>query len=467
MRRSAGLRFLVVGLLVLLMFIPMFFVADVVDSRRSYSETTIGSVSREWGGAQTLIGPRLVVPVRETIDQVRVQQVVDPETGRPRLAADGTPLTENVTTRVTVDRAPVSIYPDNFEAEIDTVSEIRKRGIFTVPVYRASVEMLFDFPTDRAAALVDDGEVLQWNDSRIEVGLDNNAALRGTAELLADGQEMALEPLLSSENSAGVSALVGDPRSHVNYSLTLGLNGARSFQIAPVGRSSSISMASDWPHPSFRGAFLPDQSQVSDSGFSATWSIPHLARAVPQATRENLTGFIRQRTSFGVDYFQPNDFYQKAFRTSRYAVLFIALTFLTVLLIENRTERPVHPVQYILIGLAQSIFVLVMVAYAEQFGFGPAYVMSAGATILLLTIFGATALKLGLRSLVLGAMLIVLYAVLYLILQSADYALLAGSTLAFAALALTMYFTRNEDWYGPERPEGRGWFGRSAKAEEP
>lgn len=467
MRRSAGLRFLVVGLLVLLMFIPMFFVADVVDSRRSYSESAIGTVSREWGGPQTLIGPRLVIPVRETIDQVRVQQVVDPETGRPRLAVDGTALTENVTTRVTVERAPVSVYPDRFEANIDTTSEIRKRGIFTVPVYRAEVALSFDFPTDRVIDATDDGEVLQWSDARIELGLDNNAALRGKAALETDGRELALEPLLSSDSSAGISAMVGDPRTHSNYSLTLGLNGAQSFQIAPVGRTTDVTVTSDWPHPSFRGAFLPDQSEISETGFSASWSIPHLARAVPQVTRENLAGLVRQRTAFGVDYFQPNDFYQKAFRTSRYAVLFIALTFLTVLLIENRAERPVHPVQYILIGLAQSIFVLIMVAYAEQIGFGPAYVLSAAATILLLTVFGATALKLGKRALVLGAMLIVLYAVLYLILQSADYALLAGSTLAFAALALTMYFTRNEDWYGPERPAGQGWFGRGSKPDVP
>jgi inner membrane protein len=159
-----------------------------------------------------------------------------------------------------------------------------------------------------------------------------------------------------------------------------------------------------------------------------------------------------------VRFFQPNDFYAQAYRAARYGILFIALTFLTVLLIENRTGRPTHPVQYILIGLAQSVFVLLMVSYAEQIGFGAAYALSAGATTVLLTLFGWAGLKLERRSLVLGIMLAVTYGVLYLILRSADYALLAGSTLAFLALALTMFMTRNEDWYGPEGP-GKAVFG--------
>jgi len=133
-----------------------------------------------------------------------------------------------------------------------------------------------------------------------------------------------------------------------------------------------------------------------------------------------------------------------------------------VLLIEGQTKRPTHPVQYILIGLAQSVFVLLMVAYAEQIGFGAAYALSAGATTALLTLFGAIGLKLGTRTAVLGVMLAITYGVLYLILRSADYALLAGSTLAFLALALTMVATRNEDWYGPPREKRprQPWFGR-------
>ena len=220
-------------------------------------------------------------------------------------------------------------------------------------------------------------------------------------------------------------------------------------------------MKSDWADPAFDGAFLPDRSEVTETGFSAEWTIPHLARTLPQITREDYSYALRNRMDFGVKLIEVNDFYQKSYRAAKYAILFIALTFLSVLLIEKGAQRPAHPVQYLLIGLAQSIFVLLMVAYAEQIGFTPAYILASAATIGLLTFFGWTGLKLGKRSWVLFALLVVLYSVLYLILWSADYALLAGATLAFGALAATMYFTRNEDWYGPERTTG--WFSKKPK----
>jgi inner membrane protein len=255
--------------------------------------------------------------------------------------------------------------------------------------------------------------------------------------------------------------VLGDPRGAEGYELRLGLNGAEELRLTPVGRDSRVTITSDWPHPSFFGAFLPDGSDIAEDGFEATWTIPHLARALPQVSREDFDGIARSDTAFGVRFFQPNDFYQKAYRAARYGILYIALTFLTVLLVARNRTTPVHPVQYFLIGLAQATFVLLMVSYAEQIGFASAYLISAGAVTVLLTLFGWLGLSLGRRSLVLGATLVLVYAVLYLILQSEDYALLAGSTLAFLAIAATMFATRNEEWYGPE---GKGLFGRKEKA---
>ncbi|AJE48574.1 cell envelope integrity protein CreD [Celeribacter indicus] len=463
MRKSIGARFLIVALLTLLMFIPLFFVSDIVQSRKTYSQSTLREVGQEWGGEQVIAGPLLVVPVEETVERTESEPVVDPETGEVVMNADGTPRARQVTRRVTVPRAPIHVYPRRFDVEVDTETEVRKRGIFTVPVYRAALVMQFDFPTEEIAAQAQGEEAILWDQARLVLSLSSNAALRGEAVLTVDGTEEPLEPIASADRAAGIMASLGDPRARGDYRLALTLNGAQSFQIAPVGRQTSVTLTSDWPHPSFGGAFLPDGSEITEEGFSATWTIPHLARTLPQITREDYTDALRYGMAFGVDLIEPNDFYQKSFRAANYSILFIALTFLTVLLVERGTERPAHPVQYILIGLAQSIFVLLMVAYSEQIGFAAAYGVAAGATILLLTFFGWVGLKLGKRTAVLALMLVVLYGVLYLILQSADYALLAGASLAFVALAATMYFTRNEDWYGPE---GTTFWGRT-KREKP
>lgn len=464
MLRSPGFRFIIVGVLILLMFIPVMFVGQIVDARADYNRSAQYAVGQEWGGEQLLSGPVLILPVEETVIQRDKREVLDPDTGLQQLDSEGKPLFRYVDEERTLRRDPVYLYPDRFTATADTETQVRYRGIFSVPVYSAEAMLEFDFPTDAAPTMLTGAEVILWDEAEINVSVSSNRALRGEAQLTAGEQMFQMEPLpLVDTRVGGISAPTGDPRAHESYRLTLEFNGAGALSLTPVGRASQITITSDWPHPSFQGAFLPDGYEVGEDGFSARWSIPHLARPLPQLARVDQDLNARDSAGFGVSFYQPNDFYQKAYRAARYGILFIGLTFLTIFLIEGQTRRPTHPVQYILVGLAQSVFFLLMLALAEQMGFGPAYLVSGGATVALITAFAVLALGLGRRSLVLGAMLAVLYAVLYLILQSADYALLAGSVLSFVAVAGTMFATRNENWYGEKTGgDGGGWFRRKA-----
>lgn len=466
MLRSPGLRFIIVGLLVLLMTIPVFFVGAIIDARADYNRQTLASVGQEWGGRQLLSGPVLIVPVQETVTVRERYEVIDPATGEQKLDADDKPIWRFKDVEKTLRRDPVYIYPDALDVQMDKSTQERSRGIFTVPVFTAKAEAAFDFPTEDAESALRGKEVLVWDDAELRVYVSSNRALRGETRLAADGRALEMEPVASDNRYVGgLRAATGDPRKIKGFDLRLGLNGAESLSFTPVGRETRVRLVSDWPHPEFQGAFLPDAHEVRDDGFEATWVIPHLARPLPQVSRENQDSVARQQSSFGVGLYQPNDFYQKAYRAARYGILFIGLTFLTIFLVEGQTKRPTHPVQYILIGLAQSAFFLLMLALSEQVGFGMAYLVSSAATVGLVTAFAATALKLGKRTAVVGVMLAVLYGVLYLILRSADYALLAGSILLFAAIAGTMFATRNENWYGePREGPRRGWFRKAEPA---
>lgn len=446
MLKSSGLRFLIVGLLTLLMFIPLGFIGDIVNARSEYSEDTIRSLGQEWGGGQLFSGPQLVLPVTEDVVYKRKRKVLDPASGQAKRDSNDEIIFEYFDETVTETRPPVYIYPDTFDLQMTTKTEERHRGIFRVPVYTAAIEARFDMPVALAKTALHNREVILWDQAQLNVYVSRNQALRGAATLVADGRTVALEPLANGQN--GISARLGDPRTVREYKLTLGANGAHTLHASAVGRSSTVTINSDWADPSFTGTFLPDSSEISDAGFTAQWSVPHLARALPQIARENPDASARQSATMGVMFITPNDFYRKVFRSAEYGILFIALTFLTILLLDRTSDRPAHPVQYVMVGLAQSVFVLLMLAYAEQFGFDRAYLAASGATIGLLVLFAATAMKMGKRTFVLGGLLVLLYAVLYLILQSADYALLAGASLAFVALAGTMFLTRNEDWYG-------------------
>ena len=461
MFQSSGFRFIAVGLLALLMFIPLNLVSSVINDRANYSRQAVNDISREWGGAQQISGPVLVIPVTEDVTYDRRREAVDALTGLTLQDENGKPIYERYEETITEKRPSVYLFAESLNINVDTLSETRARGIFEVPVYTANVEIAFDFNALSASDVLNREEVLHWKDARIEVRLTSNRALRGEAELTENGRLLTLEPIASSneKKGGGITANSGDPREIGPLLLKLKLNGAQHLAATATGRTTHLSIISDWPDPSFFGSFLPDAREVNQDGFKASWTVPHLARPFPQVSRESLDHSARSVASMGVRFITPNDFYQKAYRSARYGILFIGLTFLTVLLLDRVGNKPAHPVQYLMIGLAQSVFVLLMASYAEQIGFGAAYLFASAATIALLTIFGATALKLGKRTSTLAAMLIIVYAVLYLILQSADYALLAGSTLAFLALAGTMWLTRNEDWHGPDR-EPRKWFRR-------
>lgn len=452
MTKTKGFRFIMMGLLTLAMCLPLIAVSDIINERSRYRTNTIAELGREWGGAQMLVGPFLVLPVEER--KMVEKQVLrrHPVTGASMRGENGQQLYDIVEVEKLVRSTPLYVLPKTLVAQSSTATEIRARGIFDVPVYRAKATLAFVFDAKAAARFVGAKQSILWDQARIEMGLSSNRGLRGDVALKQDGKYVPLSP---RADGAGISAVVGDPRNAQNFNLSLDLNGADSLYFTAAGQNSQVTLTSDWPHPSFRGAFLPDSRDVNDAGFTASWHIPHMARSLPQVSRVTPEDILAKDAKLGFRFYQPNDFYKQAYRAAQYGILFIGLTFLTMLLIE-RAGQPVHAVQYLLVGLAQAVFVLLLVSFAEQIGMTAAYGLAAVATIALITAYGFFGLALGKRAWGLCAALSALYLVLYLILQSTDYALLAGSILCFGAIGLTMFLTREQDWAAltklPERP---------------
>jgi inner membrane protein len=141
------------------------------------------------------------------------------------------------------------------------------------------------------------------------------------------------------------------------------------------------------------------------------------------------------------------DIYQKSYRAVHYGYLFVALTFALFFLYEVLAGLRVHPVQYGLVGIALTAFYVLLIALAEHIAFGWAYLAAASACVLLIGVYVRCVLGgLG-RAQAMTSLMSALYASLYLVLGSEDYALLMGALLLFAVLAAFMLATRNLDWY--------------------
>jgi inner membrane protein len=229
------------------------------------------------------------------------------------------------------------------------------------------------------------------------------------------------------------------------FAFDLDLNGSQALRFVPLGRETNVQLASTWATPSFDGAFLPDERTVTDDGFSSDWRVLHLNRNYPQQWRG--TSVALNESAFGVTLLVPVDQYQKSMRAAKYAILVIALTFLVFFFAEIRNRERVHPFQYILVGLALCLFYTLLLAASEQVAFNLAYVVAGLATIGLVTAYTRSIFASRTLSLLTGGVLLVLYGFVFVILQLQDFALLVGSIGLFVALALTMYLSRNIDWY--------------------
>jgi inner membrane protein len=103
--------------------------------------------------------------------------------------------------------------------------------------------------------------------------------------------------------------------------------------------------------------------------------------------------------------------------------------------------------QYLLIGLALSVFYLLLIALTEHIRFAYAYWAAACALIALLGAYTASALQGKKRGLVVGGAMAVTYSVLYMLVLSEEYALLMGAITLFITLAVVMLATRRVQWY--------------------
>ena len=253
--------------------------------------------------------------------------------------------------------------------------------------------------------------------------------------------------------SSGVQCVIplSPTENDSTFSLRLNLNGSEQIHFIPVGETTVINLKSTWPSPSFNGSFLPANREITDKGFSAAWNILHLNRNFPQFWEGNQ--YKVKESSFGLKLLITADIYQKSVRISKYALMFIVFTFSAFFFSEIINKKRVHPIQYILIGLAIILFYVLLLSISEHLNFDIAYILSAIAITTVITGYSKSVLRNNRFTLTVSGILIILYAYLYIILQLEDYALLMGSVGLFTVLTIVMYITRKIDWYSLDKDQ--------------
>jgi len=427
---SLTVRIALMAILALLMMIPLNFVDQIVKERDERHRTVLRDIARTWGHSQVLAGPVLAVPFTEVV--VVEGEVIDEE-GRLQ------------TTRNTVrSQHTARFLPSELTIDTTLIDEVRKRGLFQALVYDAQIQLDAQFDPIDVTELSDNIETIHWDKAWVSIGLSDTRAIAKVSRFDWNDIAQTLSPGTKLKSlPSGFHAAVDDinESDELTLSLSFSAKGSDAFQFTPFGTTTRVTMQSTWAHPSFHGNALPDSHEISADGFNAKWEIPHLARNYPQAwygaQKHDLYEF-----SAGVTLFEPVSLYSQITRSVKYGLLFIGLTYLTLLIFEITLKRKLHPVQYALVGVALSVFFLVLLALSEHMAFLKAYGLASSLTVFMITVYVAGVLRSVGRGLGIALILSALYAALYSLLQLEDYALLFGTGLLVTIIAVLMLVTR-------------------------
>lgn len=448
-QRSVGLKLLIVCALALLMAIPSLFVYEIVRERRMGGESATAMVSEAMGGRQTAMGPVIAVPYSRTPDPKHPETII---------------------------YAIAYAYAETGSIDAEATVTEKIRSIHSIPVYDTTARFtaVFDPNALRKAIPADASPI--WSSAYIYMGLTEFRGAKDGLNLSANGKALTMEPVQSphSNNPADFKeapyytglSLAGSKfpeletlKGPLEVSAKTRFTGAEHLNFPPFAKDTTINLKSNWNDPSFDGTVLPTEHTATPGttdGFTATWRVPYIARNVAGSGAdldiEQLTDYNSQQ--IGVRFMVDVGPYQSVERALKYALMFVGFVFLAYFLFEVSSNARAHPAQYLLVGLAQTIFYLLLLALSERIGFDLSFFIAALLTVSLTAAYAMSVFQSRAYGLRAFGILSGIYGLSYVLMRAEDNALLAGAFASFTAIAITMYITRNIDWYGNKPTNG-------------
>lgn len=414
-----------IAFLVLALLIPTFIVMYLANERKERKQEVTKEISNKWSAAQTVTGPFIAIPYTES-------------------------GTNNIPVKNYIYLLPEQL---NIGGIIET--EIRRRSIYKVPVFTAKPLLLKGkFSNNSIASLGVNPAFVKWSEAKLCIGITD---LKGIKQQIIkwDDRSLTMQAGLPENSIAqqGISILLPLDSSFAekesSFSIELDLQGSERLYCMPLGSTTTVQLSSSWASPAFDGKYLPDTEQVSKKGFKAEWAVLQFNRDFPKVftANSNAPSAVRE-SGFGVILLSPFDAYAQTLRSLKFAILIIALTFFAYFFTEIFQHRPVHPLQYILIGMALVLFYTLLLSISEYLQFPVAYLVASAATVLLLSWYTQSIFKKAKMGFIFALLLSALYLFIYVLIQMEDNALLFGSIGLFVLLAVAMYLSRKIDWYG-------------------
>ncbi|HEN4941083.1 TPA: cell envelope integrity protein CreD [Klebsiella pneumoniae] len=418
---------------IVLLSLPLMMVRELINERADYRSEVVDAIEQSTSGSQKLAGPLIAIPITETLTRMENQKEVNYQRGW--------------------------VYywlPESLAVAGKQTVESRRVGIYSGQVWHNVLQIKASFDPLRLAALRKTNIVL--GQPRLVVSVGDARGIGAIHAPEVNGNVLSVEPGLGiSGDGAGIHmpmpALAEDNKP-LEIAFSLDLNGTGEFSLVPLGRNSELQLTSNWPHPGFLGSFLPTQREVSAAGYRAHWQSSWFANDMGSYFKDDMEIPWSRLPAFSADVMSLADQYQLTDRATKYAILLIGLTFMAFFVFESLTRRPLHPMQYLLVGLSLVLFYLVLLALSEHIGFTAAWLAASLSGAVMNGIYLQAVLRGWRNSLLFVAALLLLDGVMWFLLHSEDSALLLGTGVLALALSVLMFLTRRVDWYALSLPKG-------------
>ncbi|WP_045439556.1 cell envelope integrity protein CreD [Citrobacter sp. S-77] len=415
----------------LLLLIPLTMVRQIIVERSDYRGAVEDAIRQSTSGPQKMVGPLIAIPVTEVYTELEDDKKVQRK------------------------RSFIHFWlPESLMVEANQDVEARRIGIYEGQVWHNGMSVRAEFNAERLSELNHPNVTV--GKPFIVVGVGDARGIGVVNAPQVNGVSLTVEPGTGLNGRAqGIHIPLPDAdwvEKDLSLALSLNLSGTGDFSVVPVGRSSEMTLTSNWPHPNFLGDFLPAKREVSESGFKAQWQSSWFANNLGERFEGEKIGW-QGMPAFSVAVATPADQYQLTDRATKYASLLIVLTFMSFFVLECMSNLRLHPMQYLLVGLSLVMFYLLLLALSEHIGFTAAWIIASMVGALMNGVYLQAILQGWRNSILFTVALLSLDGVMWVLLRSQDSALLLGTGVLLLALCGIMFLTRHLDWHSLAQPK--------------
>ncbi len=439
-KTSITARMLMVGFLTLILLIPLSFIESLIKERSFRQQDVVNEINQKWGNEVMVYGPTLKLPYKTYSVTSKYNE-----------------KTKDYIKETKTHINYAYIFPETLESKVDVDSKTLKRGNYESAVFTTKMNFSGNYIKPKLDSKGIKDEDIIWDKATVVIKTSNLKGIKNEVLLKLNNDSYVFETNFNDDSKTYNGYLDELETSYINedglqkselisFNFNIAFNGSKLIQLIPTGKTTTMKMTSNWADPSFIGNFLPDDEtkEITEEGFKADWKVLHINRPFSQSYLNKIPNL--SEFAFGTKFIVMVDEFQKSERSAKYGFLVIGLTFLIFFLIQTLSKISIHPFQYLMIGIALTMFYTLLVSISEHSNFLKAYLIAGISVIVLITLYSKSILKTLKFPLFICVSLTTLYTFIYVIIQLENYALLVGSIGLFIILASVMYASRKIDW---------------------